>query len=515
MTYGKGSIAHAVAIVASVAGLIVLAGCGGGGGTTPVGVPTTVSISPSAGQALAPGGTISVTASVTTGTSNSTGVTWSLSGPGSLSSSTDNPVTYTAPNSVASNTRVVITATAAASSSATAYLPLTLVPALAGSNVAPLSVSAGPAGNSDNIAFVSVDICEPGSTTCVTVPNIQVDTGSEGLRILQSALGSVSLPSLTDTSGNTIFNCVSFLDTSYLWGPVQAADLRINGEVAAAVLVQTISSSNSGIPSACTNGGTINENTPTLLGANGILGVGLEPTDCSLAGANFCDGSVTSSIPDIYFSCASGGCSSGTSPIMIAAANQVTNPVVTFATDFNGTVINFPAVADAAATATGTLSFGIGTQSNNTIGSATPFGVDQNDNFVTLYDGQVLTASFIDSGSNALFFPSVIPDCTDNPFYCPPVGFPVQSATNEGATGSPTSVVSFTVDNADTLFTNNPTDTAFSNLAGPQGTANTCSNGNGSCSFDWGLPFFYGRTVFTAIDGTSVSGVGNGPFWAY
>ena len=32
--------------------------------------------------------------------------------------------------------------------------------------------------------------------------------------------------------------------------------------------------------------------------------------------------------------------------------------------------------------------------------------------------------------------------------------------------------------------------------------------------FDWGLPFFYGRTVFTAIEGAATPG-GAGPYWAY
>jgi hypothetical protein len=37
--------------------------------------------------------------------------------------------------------------------------------------------------------------------------------------------------------------------------------------------------------------------------------------------------------------------------------------------------------------------------------------------------------------------------------------------------------------------------------------------------FDWGLPLFYGRSVFTAIDGastlTSTGSIVTGPYWAY
>jgi hypothetical protein len=477
----------------------------------------TISLSPAAPQTINQGQQLSVNATLTNDTSKK-GVTWSLSPQvGSLINPTTTAVTYVAPASVTTNTAVTITATSIATSAATATLGITVFLSGAGPNVAALIVDPGPVPTQvdANLAFVSVTICVPGTTTCQTVDHIQVDTGSAGLRILQGVIPGLALPSLVDsTTGNTLYNCVSFLDTSYLWGPVQQADIKIGGELAALSIVQTVSSSNTGIPTACTNGGSVNENTPTLLGANGILGVGLEPTDCIVAGTDFCDGSVSSTAPPVYFECPSSGCQSTDTPMLVSSANQVVNPVVLFSTDNNGVVIQFPPVQSAAPTVSGSLTFGIGTELNNALGSAPVFGLDTNDNFITAYAGQTLSASFIDSGSNALFFPSSITVCTDNTSFFCPASLTAQSAINEGALGTPISTVAFSVDNADSLFNNNPSDAAFGTLAGPQGTANTCSSSGGSCTFDWGLPFFYGKTVFTAIDGQPVSG-GTGPFWAY
>jgi len=187
------------------------------------------------------------------------------------------------------------------------------------------------------------------------------------------------------------------------------------------------------------------------------------------------------------------------------------NPVILFA-DSNGVNIQLQPVPSTAATVSGSLTFGINTQTNNALGTATVFPLS-GDSFTTEFSGQTLTDSFIDSGSNALFFPSTITVCppSNSSFYCP-AGLTAESAINGGSSIP----VAFSVDNADNLFNNNPNDAAFGTLAGPQGTANTCTaQGTGSCSFDWGLPFFYVKKVFTAIDGATVNNVGTGPFWAY
>jgi hypothetical protein len=65
--------------------------------------------------------------------------------------------------------------------------------------------------------------------------------------------------------------------------------------------------------------------------------------------------------------------------------------------------------------------------------------------------------------------------------------------------------VNFAVANADQIFNANPSFNAFNDLAVPSGDGTT---------FAWGLPFFYGRTVFTAIEGRNTP-AGMGPYFAF
>ena len=464
---------------------------------------------------------------------NQQGVTWRLSptsGAGTLASPTSGTVTYVAPAAVASPTPVELIATSISFPSVTTALPITVFPSGAGPNVAAVTVDGGPVPGQvhQNGAFTSVTICNPGSSsgipTCQVVGGILVDTGSSGLRILQSQMPLLQLPTLIDANGNTLENCYSLLDGSYLWGPVSSADVYIGGEgalssQASGGTVQVISNVANNVPTACSNGGT-DRNTPQLLGANGILGVGPEPTDCTLAGKNYCDGSTQPVATNRYFSCPSVGCSLTDSSVIVTALQQVTNPValssnlITGSRDNNGSILDLPVASNPESTMTGRLIFGIGTQLDNSLGSATVYTLDSEDHFTTLLNGQKLTSSFLDSGSSALLFPSSLPTCSAHAeFYCPssPINW---LAVNKGATQGQ-GTVSFTVDNTDKLFSEFPYDAVFNNLAGPEETLPTCSGGTTSCAFVWGLPFFYGRTVYGAIDGQTVSSAPPTPWWAY
>ncbi|MBZ5572590.1 MAG: DUF3443 domain-containing protein [Acidobacteriia bacterium] len=482
---------------AAVVGLIFLVGCGGGGGT-PVGVPVTVGVSPSLPQFIHAGDSVSITAT-TSGDPTNAGVTWNLSGLGTLTNQTKTSATYNAPGNITSNVVALVTATAVADSTASGPLLMSvLVPGQ--ENVHPITVDGGPVATQiyPNGVFTSVTVCVPSTSDCQTIDGVLVDTGSYGLRLLSSQVG-VALPQLVDSNNNGLNDCVAFVDTSFLWGPVVQADIITSGEIATATSVHLVSSSNTGIPDNCSNGG-INENTPESLGANGILGVGPEPNDCGFA----CDPSAGGVPPEpVYYLCSpSGACS----PAFVPVDQQVTNPVAFFPVDNNGDIMDLPPVPGTAAGVDGSLTFGIGTAANNGLGAAKLFTFDPNSlSFTTVYNGISYPDSFIDSGSNGFFFPDAsIALCNGGSFYCPPSQLNL-SATNKGANGT-SDIVSFNVDNATNLFNNNPSDVAFGTLAGP----------NPVGSFDWGLPFFYGRGVFTAIDGAPAPpGVPAGPFWAY
>jgi len=387
------------------------------------------------------------------------------------------------------------------------------------SNSVPISVDAGPAGlgyTSTNVLFVNVTVCVPGTTNCQTIDHVGVDTGSSGLRILKSALA------LPLTQESSLVECAQFV-SFFTWGPVIMADVKMGGEVASNVPIQVIGESNTGfpnIPAACQNSvppsscssPPCSADTLQALGAHGILGVSFFLQDCGPA----C-GTSTSN-PGFYYSCPT---ASTCTQANVTLAQQVGNPVAMFATDNNGVLIQLPTIASDSgqATAAGTMFFGIGTQSNNGLVNATIFHVDQFGNFTTTCNQGCTSSgpypgSFIDSGSNGIFSLTTaltgMPDCGggNTGFYCPATTTSF-TATNQGITGASNSVT-FRAANANQLPAAN---TAFNDLTGENPSCFVNPTTTAPC-FDWGLPFFFGRNVYTAFEGMNTP-AGPGPYWAY
>ena len=119
---------------------------------------------------------------------------------------------------------------------------------------------------------------------------------------------------------------------------------------------------------------------------------------------------------------------------------------------------------------------------------------------------------FIDSGSNENFFDdATIAHCgTTTPYYCPTSEL-TETAIEEGVTASDALTGSAATV---TFYVMDPTQlsgsfAAFDNVASPFSSAL-----NDNSDFDFGLPFFYGRNVFTVIENMNTPG-GVGPYFAF
>ena len=325
-----------------------------------------------------------------------------------------------------------------------------------------------------------------------------------------------ALPDQMSPAGNPVGECYGFVD-GYIFGSVRTADVTVGGETVAGLPFQVISdtSLSAAIPASCSSGGGSNIATVSNLGANGIYGVGVTTTDCGSACATGFSSAGT------YYDCPSSGCMT----IIARAANdtapfqQIPNPAAALSYDNNGVIISLPSVAPTGApSVSGTMIFGIGTQANNGLGTATILATSNSSSaagsgFLTvMYNGRLLSQSYMDSGSNAYYFvDGSIPTCPGRGFtgyYCPHQ-LDSLSASFQAADGTMVAAP-FSIYNAQTLFSTN--DAALPTLGANPDLINTLSPYPDS--FDFGLPFFFGRNIYVAFEGRTAAGTA-GPYFAY
>ena len=420
------------------------------------------------------------------------------------------------------------------------------------SNSVPITVDSGPdpsVGYDVDTPFVTITVCAPASTTnCQQIDHVEVDTGSYGLRVMSSVLNaslSSALQQETVSDGNSVVECTMFAD-GFSWGPVKVADVQMAGESASNVPVQVIgdpayehtsgsgSTAVSEIPTACSGTGP-QEDTVATFGANAVLGIGPFADDC---GSDCALPASDASNPAYYYECPASSWSPSNlcSEAAVAESAQVTDPVTGFQADHNGVIVELPTATEGASTLTGTLIFGIGTEGNNTYSAKTLLTANPSSGtFTTEYTTQGGTQQFLpysifDTGSNAYYFaddsiPSVSA-CSSYPGYdssnpdtwfCPGSELKL-SATNTGQNGTQ-STVAFSIGNAYTLF-QQYSGSVFDDLGASSGSQDTnCATQStaathNDCSFDFGFPFFIGRSVYIAFAGANTS-EGTGPYFAY
>lgn len=346
-----------------------------------------------------------------------------------------------------------------------------------------INPSAAAVCNYVNDPCTQVTICLPGTSTCQTVSNILVDTGSSGLRIFSSAL-TLPLPS------SNIGECTYFVSSTE-WGSVHTVDVVLGKEPAVSIPIQVVNSTfagqytSTGQPATNICGVVSVDSSPSQAGFNGILGVGVFSSD---------GGS--------YYNCVPLPCTS----LAVSPPQQVQNPVGLLPVDNNGVIVALPSVpASGLPSLTGSLILGIGTASNNQPSGVRVLPTDSSGQIRTQFTPTpTITMGIIDTGSSALFFSDAsIQTCATPTFlYCPPSPLTL-SAMNAGASGVPSSPVSFQIADPTPLLS-----------AGNGVLHNVGGVPSFSGTFDWGLPFFFGRTVYIGLEGKP-SVLGTGPFFAY
>ncbi len=486
---------------AGLGGLLAICACSGGSGSTPILPLTAISVVPSSlslevGEStpLTVVGTLSSGATVVL----SSGLRFVAGNPAVAVVSASGVVTAVANGSAS------VTVSNVAPALSAAPVPITVAPGASRANTLALIVDEGPLGVvlanriAVNMLYAAITLCSPGSTTaCQVIDHVQVDTGSVGLQILSGALSGTATLAPETLGGAPLRRCVQYAG-GYAWGSMMVADVRLGTRTVSGLPVHVIGDAAAGAaPASCSSGAGVEQTTSAQFAANGVLGVGNFLHDC---GADCAAGPQTAS----YYACPASGCVSTAVPL----AQQLTNPIGALTNDNNGAIVSLgPVVPTGSTNVGGTLYFGIDTQADNAVPAAATFlGVDPGTGtLTTVFGGRTLPNSVIDTGSPAYSFDdSSIAVCPspDQAYYCPVTASGAATSLGLNAllqgTNGTTAAQSFTVANAQVLFGTGQILSAFSTLGGP--------NGGTFTGFAWGMPFFYGRSVYVLFEQQSAAG---------
>jgi hypothetical protein len=360
-----------------------------------------------------------------------------------------------------------------------------------------MKVTSSASSTSLNQPVIDIKICKSGtansaSPTCITISNILVDTGSYGLRISSSAISNAALlstPVIAPNSSNQVMECAQF-GSGYIWGGIYKVDLQLGSSFAltASNLNIQVGDSTTNGSSNCSQSAGSDLSIRNNLGANGIIGIGALLQDTSSA---------------TYYSCTtSGSCATLTPDTSNGLFNPISQLSYGSGTYNNGYVVDFSGTSTTTPSGStqGVLTYGINTFTNNQpASSAQVIKLNSSLEFTTTYNSSRLT-SIVDTGSNALFFnTSAMSACqTDNAFYC-------GSLTNQ------TAILSDYRQNSISI-TFNVSSYDPSKQVQPQLGGSTGSFGLG---FDWGLPFFFGKTIYFGIQEQSNSLNQTAPFFMF
>ena len=356
----------------------------------------------------------------------------------------------------------------------------------AADNIVPVEVRQLLQGDSFNRLFVDVMVCHD-AQHCRSVPNVLVDTGSAGLRLFRPALYALSLDPVTDLVGHALGNWARF-GAGDLWGTLHWAQVRIGGLATTAAIpigLYDLPAPHERLPAGYGD----RDLRGTMLG-NGILGIA--PWRHSMAF-------------HFAFVGARGAASAADwMPVQVERSQALANPIGYFPEPYdNGSVISLPEVDwfQGQSRVQGWLGFGLGPPTDMLFPRGHRVIVHELDDHgqfrATVGDRPI--DLMLDSGSNMLSLDLEALGVARHPWFpglyeaatLTPIDMAVQCAEQEIKL-----VQRLYVGSADNLG-----HTLRGHAVLPMVAAWPVQQAGKEAKNLLGLPFFYGRSVATGLEG--------------
>lgn len=344
-----------------------------------------------------------------------------------------------------------------------------------------------------NAMFIDLTVCQPATDNCRIVHNVQLDTGSSGLRLFKELLPK-NLEILHENNGDQVAACALFQDSRY-WGPLVRANVKVGGLWANDVIIHQVDALYPHKAEDCDDIGDVKAGVSThaQAGIGGILGIA--PALNVPANGPFAD---------TYSRCTRGICSRNTLPKFL-----VENVITKLPQDNNGLIFDLHDSSRVVGEVKGRLILGVNTHPNNQLRPDIEIvRTDSWGRFRVAWRGHVLAKpAIVDSGNAIISIPSElnVPLCKfgkaiGNPTrVCPlaPTTYSFQIADGSGRE------LSFQLA---TIRHGVGTSMSYVPRLGD-------SDPDDDLSFNLGAPFFFDRRTYFVFD-QQPAGAFKGPFWA-
>ncbi len=378
-------------------------------------------------------------------------------------------------------------------------------------NVIPVTVGRSLVSPSVNVPLVTIKVCVPGTQICQSIDHVLLDTGSTGLSIFSNTTGGeinttmTPLPHLQDVLGRNIYDCFAYGDGFVDAGGMYQADVYIGNHKAPIQTIGVFGDSETYFSTLCQRNPVVNTQpsgdyviqSPSGTigrGINGILGIA--PYKLSLINET------TAQACDSLFSCVA---------YQYTSVNAPSNILSRLTTDNNGFTLSLPSLtipADSEYNSppfTGNIILGINTKSNNII-TSTPIYLSS-EGYIFCYSGSWKANILFDTGGVAYFIGNSLINLLTPYGYSIVYGDFIALPDNESLH---ITLPSYDAHNTKINLEITISDTATMKKIWAGSVIPDLVFTNNipqlSNTFDFGIPFFFGKNVSFLFDGATMQG---------